>query len=200
MPRKATVLIALLTTTTAVAACGGSSPTTTTTASTTGHNGEALKLAECMRTHGVPDFPDPTGGGGFGIQASANGSNASITVDGHALNVSGPAFRTAMNECAKYQPHGPAISGAQLAQIKRGALRMAACMRTHGVPNFPDPKVTTGPGGQGIAVSIGGGTGSGGGNGGGGGKLGPQSPAFQDAQKTCQRFMAVGPKAQKVTK
>jgi hypothetical protein len=210
MLRKATVLIALLAATTAVAACGGSSPTTTatTTASTSGHQGEALKLAECMRTHGVPDFPDPTGGGGFGIQASANGSTASITVDGHALNVSGPAFRTAMNECAKYQPHGPAISGAQLAQIKRGALRMAACMRTHGVPNFPDPKVTTGPGGQGIAVSIGGGTGSAGGNSGsggsggsgGGGKLSPQSPAFQNAQKICQRFMAVGPKAQKAAK
>jgi hypothetical protein len=201
MFRKAGVLAALLATTTTLAACGGSSPTKTTTASTASHKSEALKLAECMRTHGVPDFPDPTGGGGFGIQASANGSNASITVDGHALNVGGPAFRTAMNECAKYQPHGPAISGGQLAQIKQGALKMAACMRTHGVPNFPDPKITTGPGGQGIAVSIGGGGGSGGGgSGGGGGKLGPQSPAFLNAQKICQRFMAVGPKAQKVAK
>jgi hypothetical protein len=198
MFRKAGVLAALLATTTTLAACGGSSPTTKTTASTAAHKGEALKLAECMRTHGVPDFPDPTGGGGFGIQASANGSTASINVNGHAVNVSGPAFNTAMKECAKYQPHGPAISGAQLAQIKQGALKMAACMRSHGVPNFPDPKVTSGPGGHGIAVSIGGGSGSPGGS--SPSQLKPQSPAFQNAQKICQRYMAVGPRAQKVAK
>jgi hypothetical protein len=191
---KATVLIALLATTTAVAACGGSSPTTTT-ASTTGHNGEALKLAECMRTHGVPDFPDPTGGGGFGIQASANGSNASITVDGHALNVSGPAFRTAMNECAKYQPHGPAISGAQLAKVKQGAIKMAECMRAHGVSNFPDPVVRSGPDDHGIEVQIGGGSGD------SGQGPNPRSPAFQNAQKVCQPLMGgFGPKAQTVQK
>lgn len=194
MPRTVSALAALLTTSTAVAACGGSSPTNTA-ASTASHRTEALKLAECMRTHGVPDFPDPTGSGGFGIQASANGANASINVNGHAVNVSGPAFRTAMNKCAQYQPHGPAISGAQLAQIKQGALRMAACMRTHGVPNFPDPKVTSGPGGHGIAVQIGGP-----GAEPGSGRLKTQSPAFTSAQKLCQKYMAVGPKAQGVGK
>jgi hypothetical protein len=189
MLRKVSVLGALLATTTAITACGGSS-LTKTAASTAAHKSQALKLAQCMRTHGVPDFPDPTGSGGFAIQASANGSTAAITVDGHMVNVSGPAFRRAMNDCAKYGPHGPAVSGAQLAQIKQGALKMAACMRSHGVPNFPDPKVTSGPGGHGIAVQIGGpGVG-------GAGKLDPGSPAFTNAQKACQKYMRVGPKAQ----
>jgi hypothetical protein len=147
-----------------------------------------------MRTHGVPDFPDPTSGGGYEIQAGANGSSASISVDGHTLNVSGPAFRAAMTDCAKYGPHGPAISGSQLAQIKQGALRMAACMRTHGVPNFPDPKVTSGPGGHGIAVQIGGpGVAA-------AGRLNSSAPAFQKAQKVCQKYMRVGPKAPGATK
>ncbi|HEX3617578.1 MAG TPA: hypothetical protein VHU61_13615 [Solirubrobacteraceae bacterium] len=189
MLRKASVLGALLATATAIAACGGSSPTKTT-ASTAAHKSQALKQAQCMRTHGVPDFPDPTNSGGFGIQASADGGTAAITVDGHTVNVSGPAFRRAMNDCAKYGPHGPAISGAQLAQIKQGALKMATCMRSHGVPNFPDPKVTSGPGGNGIAVRIGGPAG------GGAGKLDPGSPAFTNAQKVCQKYMRVGPKAQ----
>jgi hypothetical protein len=194
MHRKVSAIAVLLATTTSVAACGGSSPTNTT-ASTAGHKSEALKLAECMRSHGVPDFPDPISGGGFAIQSSANGSNASVTVDGHKLNVSGPAFNTAMRDCARYQPQGPAISGAQLAQVKQGTLRMAACMRSHGVPNFPDPRVTTGPGGKGIAVQIGGP-----GAEPGSGRLNPQSPAFINAQKVCQKYMAVGPRqGQKVT-
>jgi hypothetical protein len=190
MLRKAAVIAATLASSTALAACGGSS-SPTNNASTSGKD-VGLKLAECMRTHGVPDFPDPQSGGGFGIQASANGSGGTISVDGHQLNVSQPAFQRAMQQCQKYQPQGPPISGAQLAKIKQGALKMAACMRAHGVPNFPDPKVGTGPGGKGIAVSIGGG-----GTGVGGNKLDPQAPAFENAQKVCMPLMRVGPKAQK---
>src|SRR5579875_3695708 len=104
MLRKASVIAAMLATTTAVAACGGSgSPTTKDTASVQPNNA-ALKLAKCIRTHGVPDFPDPQGGGGFGIQAAGSGANGAITVDGQTLNVSAPAFQRAMQECQKYQP------------------------------------------------------------------------------------------------
>lgn len=143
-----------------------------------------------MRSHGVPDYPDPSSNGTFGIQASSNGSSATISVNGHNLNVSGPAFRRATNECSKYQPQGPPISGAQLAQIKQGAIKMAECMRSHGVPNFPDPKVGAGPGGHGIQVQIG--IGSAGGS----RASGPnRSPAFQKAMNTCQSYMQVGPKA-----
>jgi len=193
MLRKATVLLALLATTTAVAACGGSSPKAQTTASTAKQKNSGLKLAECMRSHGVPDFPDPTSGGGFGIQASAGGGNASISVDGHTINVSGPAFQRAMQKCRSLQPQGPPISGAQLAKIRRGAIKMAECMRAHGVSNFPDPEVRSGPGGRGIEVQIGGGTSSGG----SGQSLNPRSPAFQNAQKICQPLMGgLGPTAQ----
>ena len=49
---------------------------------------------------------------------------------------------------------------------------MSRCMRSHGVPNFPDPKFQTGPSG-GVGVRI------------GGAGLDPNSPAFQAAQKDC---------------
>ncbi len=188
MLRKATVIAAMLATTTAVAACGGSSPSHDQVSAQVGEERtSASSSLECMRTHGVPDFPDPQSGGGFGIQASAGSNGGSISVDGHQINVSQPAFQKAMNECQKYQPQGPPISGAQLAQIKQGALKMAECMRAHGVPNFPDPKVSAGPGGHGIQVQIGLGI-PGSGRAGGAAR----SPAFQNAMKTCQPLMRVG--------
>lgn len=59
---------------------------------------------------------------------------------------------------------------------KSGALEFATCMRAHGVPNFPDPKVS----GGGIQLL---GSGSG---------VNPQSPAFQSAQTSCQRLLPGG--------
>jgi hypothetical protein len=51
----------------------------------------ALAQAECMRTHGVPSFPDPTfpatGGARITIQA------------GSGIDPRSPAFQAAMQEC-----------------------------------------------------------------------------------------------------
>jgi hypothetical protein len=187
MPRKVTVIATMLATTTAVAACGGASPSNDQTARKPAGKSAGLRFAQCMRTHGVPDFPDPQSGGGFGIQASAGSNGGSISVDGHQINVSQPAFQRASNECQKYQPQGPPISGSQLAQIKQGALRMAACMRSHGVSNFPDPKVSAGPGGHGIQVQIGLGN-----TGGSRAQAPERTPAFHHALNACQSYMRVG--------
>jgi hypothetical protein len=55
---------------------------------------------------------------------------------------------------------------------------MATCMRSHGVPNFPDPKVQAGPNG-GVGVQL---------NASGGGPN-PSSPTFQAAQKICMPIL-----------
>ena len=198
MFRKATGLTAVLTTAITVAACGGTGPSNNATASNAAvRKNSALKISECMRSHGVPQFPDLGANGGIEIQASPNGGNASISVNGHSVNVSGPAFQKAMQECRKFGPKAPPVSAAQLANIKQGALKMAECMRSHGVPGFPDPKVTSGPGGHGIAVQIGGPPGSGSTPGG----FNPRSPAFQHAQKVCGGpFGKAGPISQKAAK
>jgi hypothetical protein len=192
MPRRPpTVAAAILAATLAIAACGGSSsPQKKNSSDKLKTSGNApLRLAECMRTHGVPGFPDPSSSGSIGIDASPGGNGGSISINGHQLNVSAPAFQKAMNECQKFQPHGPPISGSQLAKIKQGALKMAQCMRAHGVPNFSDPVVSSGPGGTGIAVKIG--------APGGNGPDERNSPAFAKAQRICMPLMRVGLKAQK---
>lgn len=171
----AAILAAVLATTLAVAACGGSSPNSRKARQVAFRN-TALRLAACLRGHGVPDFPDPQSGGGFGIQQQLGGGGG-ISVDGHSLNVSAPAFQRAMQDCRRYMPQGPPISGSQLARIKQSALKMSECMRAHGVPNFPDPQITVGPGGHGIMTKIGG----------AGANIDPNSPGFTHAMSVCNK-------------
>jgi hypothetical protein len=178
-------MIALVTSV-AIAACGGSSGSPSSAASTTQ---AGLKFAACVRAHGVPDFPDPSSNNSGGLVRATPGK---MSVDGHTLSESPRVVQKAMQKCQKYSPaaKGPPISAAQLAKIKAGALAMAKCMRAHGVPNFPDPQVGTGPGGHGVSVGIrlGGPPGSKGS--GANGTLDPRSPAFQAAQKRCQPLMS----------
>jgi hypothetical protein len=89
-----------------------------------------IKYADCMRAHGVPNFPDPTSAGG-GVQLS------------DAVNTRSPAFQSAQSACQKLLPGGlPGHGGRFATRIEQG-VKMAACMRAHGVTSFPDP--TTSP-------------------------------------------------------
>jgi hypothetical protein len=56
------------------------------------------------------------------------------------------------------------------------AFTYASCMRRHGLAGYPDPQVTTNPGGS-VAIAIAGQSGPG------------ASPAFQSAQKACSRIL-----------
>lgn len=195
MLRTAAVITALLATTIAVAACGGSSPSkvSSNSQSASTRASQQLKMAQCIRAHGVPKFPDSPGGNRIQSSQNANGGGA-VSVNGVSLGVSPQTLQKAMLACHKYAPQGPPISGAQLAKLKQGALKMAECMRSHGVPNFPDPQISTGPGGKGVAVRLGAAPGSNSAV-----HLNPSSPAFQKAQKTCMPLMgAFGPKGQRV--
>jgi hypothetical protein len=156
-----------------LSACGGSSSPNSKTASKTVSDRAStmLALARCIRANGVPNFPDPTGHGG-GIQATRT-PNGEMSVNGVAVNA--PAFQAAMRKCNSKMPQGPPVTAAELANVRAGALKMATCMRKHGVTDFPDPVVKAGPGGHGIMMSVG--AGSGGPN--------PQSPAFEAAQSAC---------------
>jgi hypothetical protein len=122
---------------------------------------QAVKFTQCMRAHGIADFPDPSSGGG--IQISGVGPNSD-------LNPSNATFVAAQNACQKYSPVHPPSAGQQ-AQLQARALAFSACMRKHGVPNFPDPQFMSGgrvlekiPNGSGVD---------------------PSSPIFQAAQQKC---------------
>jgi hypothetical protein len=80
-----------------------------------------IRVARCMRAHGVPNYPD-----------------SGIT-PGSAITQS-PAFGGAFRVCAKALHHGnppPASPG-----VVRQQLAFSQCMRAHGVPNFPDPNAS----------------------------------------------------------
>jgi hypothetical protein len=140
-------------------ASGGGSSSPESSAST---QQKMVKFSQCMRTHGEPEFPEPTEGG-IRIQSH----------NGHGPNPESARFQAAEKACSKYAPSKVAPSPAQQAKMQEGALNFSKCMRSHGVPNFPDPEFH---GGGGVGIRIGG-KGSG---------IDPSSPRFKAAQKACQ--------------
>ncbi len=156
----------------ALAGCGSSA---SSSASSPSKQSSGVAFANCIRAHGVPNFPDPssTGGGGLQIQDSArSGSGASTKVNG--VSVNGPAFQAAMQACQSKLPRGGHPPPGGINAVRQKALKFAECMRSRGVSNFPDPHVSSMPGG-GVGVRIGG----------PGGGLNPSSPAFRSAQQAC---------------
>jgi hypothetical protein len=136
---------------------GGGSGGGFTSTMRVGKSGTAFSA--CMRSHGLPHFPDP----------NAQGSITFGSSDG--IDPSSPEFQSAQTACQKLLPHGGAPSSAQQAKTQAAMLRYSACMRTHGVPKFPDPNFSGGR----ISLSINSRDG-----------IDPQSPQFQAAQKACQ--------------
>ncbi len=106
-----------------IAACGGSSSKSTTSAGYT----QGVKFASCMRSHGVPNFPDPVAGGGFQFPVSSG------------FNPFAPAAAAAQHDCRSLLPAGGKGPGEASAQGKARSLALAQCMREHGVTGFPDP-------------------------------------------------------------
>lgn len=119
-----------------------------------------VAFAQCMRTHGVPDFPEPSEGK---LVFRGGGKNG--------LDPNSPQFQTAMKACHSLVP-APKLSPQQTAAMQAHALKFSQCMRAHGVPNFPDPKFE----GGGVRMSLHAGPGG----------IDPRSSQFQAAQKACQ--------------
>ncbi|MBO0691960.1 MAG: hypothetical protein J2P58_03590 [Acidimicrobiaceae bacterium] len=126
----------------------------------------ALKYSECMRSHGVANFPDPSGNGNIEIQASPNSSNG--------VNPDSAQFKAANRDCRHFLPNGGQPTAAQKAQFEAQALKFSQCMRRHGFPNFPDPEIHGNSMGLKISPSSG---------------IDPRSPQFQAAQKACSSYL-----------
>jgi hypothetical protein len=121
----------------AIAACGGSASKPPLTPASKRASG--LAFSKCMRSHGVPNFPDPnTSGGGF--QITVSGGDTHVIMGGPGLNIEAPAFQDAQTACQHLLAPGAVLGHpAASAQEVNQALALAKCMRTHGVHNFPDP-------------------------------------------------------------
>ena len=113
----------------ALAACGSSAKPTSPVQSASSGISAAVRFSNCMRSHGVPDFPDlGAGGEPMGQQLARSG-----------VNLNAPAFHSAMNACKALAPAAKAAVGPTFAQSKAMMVAFARCMRAHGLTSFPDP-------------------------------------------------------------
>lgn len=91
---------------------------------------EALAFAQCMRSRGVPDFPDPNNSGGF--------DKSKVAAAG--AKVGSSQLQAAQRACQHLLPNGGNVADqARVAQVKAQALKFSQCVRGHGIRNFPDP-------------------------------------------------------------
>jgi hypothetical protein len=155
-------------------ACGSSSgkgvaqvDSTTTSGSDSGASASPsdrrvalVAFAACMRKHGLPNFPDPQAVGG-GYRLSFGSENGIV--------VSSPQFKNAQQACKKLLLNGGTTSPQEQAKQLQEALKYAACIRSQGVPDYPDPKVSSDGGIEMGAVR--------------------NSPQFNAAEKACRHLL-----------
>jgi hypothetical protein len=166
------------------AGCGGSSGsrvaqlarTTTHTRITAPSNSgsgkpRALEFSQCMRSHGVPKFPD------ISNLAVLRGGSPKIAASMQQLGVSSSQFEAAESACRHLLPNGGKTTPAESQQDLDAMRGFARCMRSHGVPTWPDP--TNGPAGWGFdLVNVRG--------------FDPNSPQIDSKMSICQRHLPPG--------
>jgi hypothetical protein len=167
MTFRALALVGVTGLTLAASACGGSSGANGSGSTSASSSRDPVAWSACMRSHGVPNFPDP-------------GSTGQIRLDPRKLAESGidvdsPRFKRAARACLRLQPKGARATARQpTAAQQQAMLRFAQCMRSHGVPNFPDPQ----PGGAlDLAQKV----------------AAPNSPQVKATEHTCRNFVPDAP-------
>jgi hypothetical protein len=144
--RTAAAIIATAAALVLLAACGSPSSTSAGRPTNTGsaHSSSAVAFSHCMRSHGLPNYPDP----------NSNGTLPKTSAQ--LLGVSSSAYSTAESACQHLLPStGGSLTASSLQQcylagvcpqsLVQQALsagrEFAQCMRSHGVPYWPDPSL-----------------------------------------------------------
>jgi|SRR5579875_3185170 len=105
--------------------------------------------AQCMRAHGEPNFylststasPSPGAPGSASHPVLKLGPG--VTVPG--VDAGPPEYVAADKVCQHLAPAiGKAPTAQQAEQMLRRLVKDAACMRTHGYPDWPDPTIANG--------------------------------------------------------
>ena len=149
------------------AGCGGSKSPSPAGGSSSAVFAKFLAYSRCIRSHGISEFPDPTTSPGGVVGINVNGG------PGSDLNKHNPRFKAAHQACRSLEPGGTSGTPQQSSQKIAAEVKWARCMRSHGLPSFPDPNS------QGAFDRS---------------KFDENTPAFQSASKACQSLMsAVGP-------
>jgi hypothetical protein len=151
-----------------LAACSSSPSSTDPSAGSSGSSAyqKALAYAQCIRAHGIPNYPDPNSQGQFVLQ---NGQTNPVgQVSNSVITAATQACRSLAPPSIQEGPSANPSGGNSTAQLK-----FAECMRSHGEPDFPDP-ASNGS----ITLPTG---------------MNPESTQFQNAQKACQYLMPQNP-------
>ena len=127
------------------AACSGSPSSTAAGGSPNAGDSlsspSAVSYSNCMRSHGVPNYPDPSDGqlpkGGaqaFGVSSSVFSEAQSAC---HSLLPNVGSFQEQASQCTLSGDCPPAVVQQMMATDRK----FAQCMHSHGVPNWPDPTI-----------------------------------------------------------
>jgi hypothetical protein len=147
------------------AGCGGGSSPGTTAATTTAQNGtpaSALAFARCMRSHGIPNWPDPSSRGFFDksqLQPLGLSVSRVRALEEGPCNIPLPSRQAYTITPADRTDY----------------LKAGACMRSHGFPDFPDPTFQNNNVQTNIPSSI-----------------NTNSPRFKSAATTCTKLIPAG--------
>ena len=135
------------------AACGGGPPADVGSGRGQTPYQQALAYARCMRAHGDSGFADPNSLGLFPHPA-------------------GSQYQPASRACGHLLPAQP-LTAVQKQEHVRQALKFTMCMRSHGIPSFPDPTIVQGGTAVGLNPPRG---------------IDRNSPQFQAAVQACRKF------------
>lgn len=165
--------------TTACASGSAPSPASALLSASAPTYAQELALAQCMRGHGVPSFPDPDSPGGFTLTSSGSIEGAG----GSSIDINSRQAQAAYGECRHVLPGGPSFSQLerdvrqaqqQQARALPALLTWARCVRSHGEPSF-----NLGLGGQAAAD-------------GSGGAISHGSPQLKAALTACHHLLPPG--------
>lgn len=134
--RRPMAALALIGMVVLISACGSTAPATTGGGSgsaggdppATAH-AKAVKFAECIRSNGVTEFPDPDASGQFAYGIPSYSS---------PLNPSSAAWQKAIGACKSLEP-AEFMPTSFTPKQQAARLKFAQCVRANGVPDFPDP-------------------------------------------------------------
>jgi hypothetical protein len=135
--RRALALAALAGAALLAAGCGGGSPSAAPSPAP-GNVQQLDVFAACMRGHGVLNFY-------FSSSPSAADSSTALSIMGHyvtGVNPQTAQFSAAMKACKHLLPDGGPHQMTR--QQINSQVKFAACMRSHGYPDYLDPVVQNG--------------------------------------------------------
>jgi hypothetical protein len=135
--RKAELAVTLAGAAVLAAACGGAGAHPAGSAASPGPAQQLAIFAKCMRSHGTADFYFSRQVGTLSPPAPGQ-----LVMDRHGYTVrvdDSPQLRAAQQACQHLLPGSPPSAG-DLHRQFLSALKAAACMRSHGYPDWPDPQ------------------------------------------------------------